>query len=247
MTSLAENPRQPDGPVLPENEKERDFLDLAKRFFEAYYNYVDHRADKKDPENKASEEKLWDAQLALRGEIDAFDMNDESKVSLLWQVKKDFLQIPKSMYLSEKAMDLINEESGRYEFEVVSYPYDEVKYSAPDWLLNMLVHNDSGKLILCRDEAFRIVGVTVMTELTKEGMIYIDHQRAGKHNPAVGLIMLKYAIDLYRNNKSFSKIILITPLIPRGLGNLGFNLSEDMQEAMFDWNGYECQLGEERS
>jgi|GEM_PF-1629978 len=230
----------------PEEKKRSQFLALARRYYLVYFRYVDYKGNQNNPESIIAEESLYEAQLAIANEIDHFDLDETVKTELLWQAKKEYLQLPNSMFLNNKAMELIELESENYQFELISYPFDEIKHSAPLWLQNILENDDNAKLLLCYDSQHRIVGATLFMEIIhgNDGFVYINYQRATKQTPGAGLMMLKYVIDLYRHNKAFSKVALLTALIPRGLGNLGFVPSDEQPNLMWDSIGYECPLRE---
>lgn len=208
---------------------ENAFLILAKNYFDAL---------------ASRDNEVHSTCPNLKSQLEAFELPGERKDELLSQVKAEFFHLPESMRISDEAIKKIEQTGQRYEFEFISAPYEEIRYSAPDWVLDLLDDNPDGRVLLCLADR-RIVGISNLIEEQAQESVHVQYQQAAINHPGAGLLMLEKIIEEYSGISSFSRITLLTRSLPRGLGNLGFVLSDSQPDPYKDWYNYERPLRDE--
>lgn len=209
-----------------ENEqRETQFASLVDRYLEEFSKIdID--------ENSAEATRLIDL---FQTDLNSSGLPSDKAKTIFWETKKKFLHLPESLNVSHEAMRRIENNFSQYKLEVFNDPFEDLMVSLPLWAQKALDSYSCGHAMICRDKNDEIIGITLFTAYgddeydVENSFVYVQYQRALNEAPGAGLMMLDQVIEGYESNPNFSKVTLQTAKIPRGLGNLGFKIS-DYQE-----------------
>lgn len=194
-------------------EKKIKLRELCLRYFQNYFI--------EDIETE-TRMKILDQVEVLRDSLPVEEAN-----SVVTEAKKQGLNIPESMFLSEKAYFLVKNSWRKYQF------YNNKLFNFPDIikrrLLDSNLHSDElneETMVAIKDGV--VVGYT--RYVVRKGLngkeMGIIYQWARPENPGIGLGMLNELIPIAKK-LGCSCIYLTTDRLPKGLGNLGFEFDEE--------------------
>jgi hypothetical protein len=159
---------------------------------------------------------------------------DADEVDRLYQqAKKEVYRLPESMFLSQKAMAKVEAAWEKYEFvdrspaeafALVRDCQDETIIEELEILRDLEPKKQKGVHCLLTVRDGQVIGYTSysLEDSQSERMIWIIMQITSPKHPGTGLGMLNELIKKYQGGEA-DGILISTPLLPKGLGNLGFS------------------------
>lgn len=239
-----------DGEPNIENENEQSDLN---RFRQAVHDYLVEflfkpisRKVRHNPVVQYSPEeraRLGELQTTLKNLED--DIPPSKRADIINEEKASILNLPESLLLSPRAMELTEARWSKYHIEFYGQSGDPRRFG--EELKQKIVAVDDGldyfitlgydmAIYYDSDDVVGASAYSVRTGKNGEQDMYIEYQAAKNDHPGAGLGMLVQLIGKAKE-LGFSYVTLRTAKLPLGLGNLGFHLipGDEHLEAMLDY------------